>query len=64
MVREVRIIRRLKDKCEVFCATFMIGSLPCRKTCGHAPSIASAISRGRQEPSPCVVRLILFQIVG
>ena len=35
MVREVRIIRRLKDKWEVFGATCMTGSLPCRKNSGH-----------------------------
>ena len=64
MVREVRIIRRLKDKWEVFGATCMTGSLPCRKNMDIAACIASAISRKRQEPSQSIVLFLLFQIVG
>ena len=51
MVREVRIIRRLKDKCVVFCTTSMRGTCHVGKPVAFAPSIASAISRERQELS-------------
>ena len=52
MVREVRIIKTLKDKCEVFCATFMIGSLPCRKTSGHCTLYCKCHFKGKARTLP------------
>ena len=52
MVSEVRIIRRLKDKWVVFCATFMIGSLPCRKTSGHCILYCKCHFKGKARTLP------------
>ena len=52
MVREVGIIRRLKDKWVVFCSTFMIGSLPCRKTSGHCTMYCKCHFKGKARILP------------
>ena len=52
MVREVRITRRLKDKCVVFCATCMIGTLPSRKTSGHYSLYCKCHFKGKARNLP------------
>ena len=52
MVREVRIIRRLKDKCVVFCTTSMRGTLPCRKTSGLCTQYCKCHFKGKARTLP------------
>ena len=52
MVGEVKIIRILKDKWVVFCATFMIDSLPCRKTSGHCTLYGKCHFKGKTRTVP------------
>ena len=52
MVREVRIIRRLKDKWGVFCANCMRGTLLCRKTSGHCSLYCKCHFKGKARTLP------------
>ena len=52
MVREARIIRRQKDKCVVFCATCMRGTLPCRKTSGWCTLYCKYHFKGKARTLP------------
>ena len=52
MVREVRIIRRLKDKFLVFFPNCMIGTMPCMKTSGYCSLYCKCHFKGKARTLP------------
>ena len=64
VVREVRITRRLMDKCVVFSTTCMRGTLPCRETSGLCTLYCKCHVKGKVRNLPMSRSVYSIQIVG